>query len=525
MINDKNNSRITSNLKDEKYSYHSSISSKISEKEEKNQINKRLNSFKNIHFKFRKASNERDKEKFNISRSLKNRFKSSVNLPIKKTESRNEKEIEIDKVKNKDKDKYKEREVVKRIKEEKIIKKKTPKKIQKPVVVNELPNDKYFSENKNKKINNKVIKIYIFHREEIFVIEIYDGLSVNDLIEQIRQKIKIIKNELEIFLIYDNIKNNLQKKNLNYFMKNLLIKTPDNKYKLAKNNMKNINERTNANNSKQKILIFPDHENKYTKLKIKELLKGKNNYFIKANQVSKNKYYSNYKYKKEIKNISINSFVDNVNKEIEKNNIILSDNNIKAVNIESVNKKDNNKGIKNKYKNIVIVEGINDISDFLKEIESFLNEHDINDNYDCQSIGIGKYSFGFQRPEISYDFNKFVSLLKLVKKNLFHIKNRLKMSNSKKNFKNSFDNSTSIKEKKMFYYSNKFNNNDYFALKNNLNGSSNSYFLIKGKKKYLPKEDTESMDEIIAMNRYKFKIKGNNINYINSDNFLSIPLI
>ena len=33
------------------------------------------------------------------------------------------------------------------------------------------------------------------------------------------------------------------------------------------------------------------------------------------------------------------------------------------------------------------------------------------------------------------------------------------------------------------------------------------------------------MDEIIAMNRYKFKLKGSNINYINSDNFLSIPLI
>ena len=60
----------------------------------------------------------------------------------------------------------------------------------------------------------------------------------------------------------------------------------------------------------------------------------------------------------------------------------------------------------------------------------------------------------------------------------------------------------------MFFYSNKFNNNDYFALKNNLNGSFNSYFLINGKKKYLPKEDTESMDEIIAMNRYKFKFKG-----------------
>jgi hypothetical protein len=370
-----------------------------------------------------------------------------------------------------------------------------------------------------------MVKIYIFHREEIFLIEINDGLTVNELIEQIRQNIKIIKSELEIFLIYDNIKNNIQKKNLNFYLKNLLIKTPDNKYKFAKNNKKYISDKTDANNSKQKILIFPDHENKFTKLKIKELLKDKTNYFIKANQVSKNKYYSNYKYKKGIKNISINSFVDNVNKEIEKNNIILSDNNIKAVNIENICKKDNNKGIKNKYKNIVIVEGINDISEFLKEIESFLNEHDIYDNYDCQNIGIGKYSFGFQRPDISHDFNKFISLLKLVKKDLFHIKNRLKMNNSKRYLKNSFDNNSSIKEKKMFFYSNKFNNNDYFALKNNLNGSSNSYFLIKGKKKYLPKEDTESMDEIVAMNRYKFKFQGGNINYINSDNFQSIPLI
>ena len=88
---------------------------------------------------------------------------------------------------------------------------------------------------------------------------------------------------------------------------------------------------------------------------------------------------------------------------------------------------------------------------------------------------------------------------------------------------NSFDNNNSLKEKKIFYYSNKFDNNDYFALKNNLNGSSNSYFLIKGKKKFLPKEDIESMDAIIAMNRYKFK--GNKFNYINSENFQSIPLI
>mgnify|MGYP006873069804 CR=1 FL=1 len=502
MINDKNNSRIASNLKD---SYHSSYSSKISEKEEKKPINKRINSFKNINFKFRNPSKE--KEKFNISSSLRNKFKSSVNLPIKKSESKNEKEWEIEN----------------RITEEKYMKKRGVKKIQKPIVINELPNDKYFSENKNKKINNKIIKIYVFHREEIFLIEINDGWSVNDLIEQIRQSIKIIKNELELFLIYDNIKNNLMRKNLNNFLKNLLIKTPDNKYKLGKNNMKYINDKTNPNNSKQKILIFPDHENKYEKLKIKDLLKDKNNYFIKANQVSKNKYYSNYKYKKEIKSISMNSFVDNINKEIEKNNIILSDNNIKAVNIENVYKKDNSKGIKNKYKNIVLVEGINDISDFLKEIESFLNEHDIKDNYDCQNIGIGKYSFGFQRPDISYDFNKFVSLLKLVKKKLFYIKNRLKMSNSKRNLKNSFDNNNSLKEKKIFYYSNKFDNNDYFALKNNLNGSSNSYFLIKGKKKFLPKEDIESMDAIIAMNRYKFK--GNKFNYINSENFQSIPLI
>ena len=508
MINDKNNSRVRLNLKDDKYSYHSSQSSKISEKDDKKPINKRLNSFQNLNFKFGKPTNE--KEKMNISNSLRNRFKSSVNLSIKKNESKNEE---------------KEKEIKFRIKEGKIIKKKGTKRILKPIIINELPNDKYFSENKNKKINNKLIKIYIFHREEIFLIEINDGLPVSDLIEQIRQNIKIIKNELEIFLIYDNIKNNLQKKNLQYFLKNLLIKTPDNKYKFAKNNMKYISDKTDANNSKQKLLIFPDHENKYTKLKIKELLRGKNNYFIKANQVSKNKYYSNYKYKKGIKNISINSFVDNVNKEIEKNNIILSDNNIKAVNIENTCKKDNNKGIKNKYKNIVIVEGINDISEFLKESESFLNEHDINDNYDCQNIAIGKYSFGFQRPDISYDFNKFISLLKLVKKNLFHIKNRLKMSKTKRNIKNSFDNSSSIKEKKMFFYSNKFNNNDYFALKNNLNGSFNSYFLIKGKKKYLPKEDTESMDEIIAMNRYKFKLKGSDFNYINSDNFQSIPLI
>ncbi len=211
---------------------------------------------------------------------------------------------------------------------------------------------------------------------------------------------------------------------------------------------------------------------------------------------------------------------DEIDKEIEKNNLILSKNNNKTVDIEK-NYKENGLGIKCKYKNIVIVEGIDLITDFLHEIETFLNENEIKENYNYQNIGKGKYSFGFQRKDNAYDFHKFVNLLQLVNKKYFGIRCRLKIFNIKNLKYNSSYKNNFIKNK--FYFKDKFNNNNYFALKNNLCGPFNSYFLNKGQKKFVTNDDTESMNEIVKLNYYKFK--NNEMNYINSENIYTIPLI
>ena len=414
-------------------------------------------------------------------------------------------------------------------------------KNQNPIIVDELPKQKHtcFLGSRSLKSTNKIIQIYIFHREEIFLIKINNGLTVNELIEQILQKIKIIKEELELFLIYDifDIKTYINKyQNYNSYFKNLSFKNlmEENKIKKTNNELKLFDDLNNnrfcmqkenetKNNNKyekQMLLFFPDIDNKFTNLKIKDLFKNKINYYIKANQVSKNKYNSQFNYRKEIKNLNMNSFISNINKEIEKNNLILSSNNNKTVDIEKGYKE---LGKDKKYRNVVYIEGIELISDFLKEIEKFLNEKELKDNYNCCNIGQGKYFFGFPRKDIAYDFLKFLNLLQLANKKYFGIRCKLKIFNVKKNLKsNSREKAKQLK--KNFYYNNKFNNNNYYALKNNLNGPFYPYFLNKGQKKYIVNDDTESMNEIVMKNKFKFK-NVKDMNYVDLDNFSSIPLI
>ena len=509
------------NNKEEKNSYHSSLSSKKSEKDENKTIKKIINNSRNNKYKkteiINKVKFKEDISNINAKSpnnneeiKKKKRFKTTRNLSIKKKKER-----------NKDKDK-----------EEKFIINKGLLKVQNPIIVDELPKQKYscFIKNKNNEINNKEIKIYLFHREEIFFIEINNGLSIDNLIEQILQKIKIIKNELELFLIYD-IKPYLNSyKNLNYFFKNCSIKgfEKENKIKKSINELKFL-EKNNyniKNDIKRKLLIYPDIDNKFKNIKIRELLKDKYNYYIKANQVSKNKYNSNFYYRNEIKNLNINSFDSNINNEIEKNNLLLSKNNIKTLDIKK--SYEGNEGgidIKKKYKNKVIVEGVSLLSDFFNEIKSFMVEHEIKDNYNFQNAGIDKYIFGFQRKDIAYDFNKFVNLLQLTNPKYFHIRSKLKIFDLQNNIlHNSIEKSHNIKNK--FFFPSKFNNNNVFTLKKNLKGKSNCYFLNKGEKKFILNDnDVESMNEIIMMNKYKFIQNKNKMNYIDNENYLTIPLI
>ena len=530
----KYNRNLTLNLKtskEEKNSYHSSFTSKGSEKEENKISSKKINKAKtNKRVKpelINKILKEKDdilsnviKTKKTIDINDRKKFKTNINKKkVSKSEKKEEKKKEVKDEKKKDI----------------IIINKNLLKEQKPIIIDELPKQKHacFLGNKSIKSIYKLIQIYIFHREEIFLIKINNGLTVNDLIYQILQTIKIVKEELELFLIYEifDIKNYISiDKNINNLFKNLSykqnekgnkIKTAIIELKKANNNCNNIN--SSNNDIQHKILIFPDIENKYKNLKIKDLLNNKINCYIKANQVSKKKYNANYYYRDEIKNINTNSFISNVNKEIEKNNMLLSKHNNNTVDIDKNYKEIGIEiGIKSNYKNVVIVEGINLITDFLKEIETFLKEKEIKDNYNWQNIGKGKYSFCFQRKDIAYDFHKYVNLLQLVNKKYFGIRCRLKLYNIK-NLKHNSSEKNKLNKSK-FFFKDKFNNNDYFVLKNNLCGSFNSYFLNKGQKKYIFNDnDTESMNEIVKLNKYKFK--NSDMNYINSDNISTIPLI
>ena len=532
------NKNITSNLnilKDDKNSYHSSVTSKISEKEENKILPKKMKKEKTSKILKAEIINKSFKEKGDIDNNIIKPNNNNINVNNKKqfNISRNKKKEN----KNGKKKEIKIKEDKENKKKDKVIINKNLLKEQNPIVIDELPKQKHtcFLGNRSLKSIYKLIEIYIFHREEIFLIKINNGLTVNELIEQILQKIKIIKEELELFLFYEIFDINIHlssDRNLHYLFQNISFKNLDKGNKIKKsiinlkylnNNINNANINNNSNSSndtKQKILIFPDIDNKYKNMKIIELLKNKTNYYVKANQVSKNKYNSDYYYRNEIKNLDINSFISNINKEIEKNNLLLSKNNNKTVDIEK-NYKENGLGIKCKYKNIVIVEGIDLITDFLHEIETFLNENEIKENYNYQNIGKGKYSFGFQRKDNAYDFHKFVNLLQLVNKKYFGIRCRLKIFNIKNLKYNSSYKNNFIKNK--FYFKDKFNNNNYFALQNNLCGPFNSYFLNKGQKKFVTNDDTESMNEIVKLNYYKFK--NNEMNYINSENISTIPLI
>ena len=538
-------------------SYHSSKSSKLSDKESKI-ISKKINRAKTNKFKkadiyeFSKSSKEKEKEKEetitnNITKfsknSIKKRSKTSINKLSKKKLNISDKKEEKEEKKEKKGKKGKKEKKVKIKDEEKFVVNKNLLKVQNPVVIDELPKQKHtcFLGSKSHKSIYKLIQIYIFHREEIFLIKINNGLTINNLIEQILQKIKIIKEELELFLIYDNLDINAcinSYKNINYFFKNIPFKRFDkyNKIKKTNKDLKLLDDNKkydlffdnskneSKNNTKQMLLIFPDIDNKYKNVKINDLLKNKMNCYIKANQVSKNKYNANYNYRNEIKNLNNNSFITNINKEIEKNNLILSKNNYKTIDINTGSSK-KELGIKNNYKNIVIVEGLNLISDFLQEIESFLKKNEIKDNYNYQNIGKAKYSFGFQRKDVAYDFHKFVSMLQLVNKKFFGIRCKIKYFNSINNFKSNNKEKINL-EKKNFYFNNKFdNNNNFYSLKKNLDGPINTYFINKGQKNYITNEiETESMKEIVEMNRFKFKMN-NDMNYVNIDNFNSIPLI
>ena len=505
--------------KEENKSYHSSFSSKIDDKEEKKKtIKKRANvTYRIESYKKTDLTNKqiKEKEELNNNKNLK-----ATNNLDEKNNKKKFKTISNHSIKNSI--------IKKEKKDDKFQLNKGLLKIQNPIIINELPRLKYtYSlENKLKKSINKEIQINILHREEMYMIEINNGLTVNELINRIIENLKIIKDELELFLVFnnENIKTIMKSyKNLNYYFKNISIKKFNNESIFSDDYNKKNFDIKDKYNSEEKILIFPDFDNKYNNLKIKDLLNKKNNYYIRANQVPKNKYNSNYNYRKEINNININSFINNINKEIEKNNLILSKNNMKIINSEntSILDKDKNNENTNKYKNIVIVEGIYLLSDFLQEIKSFLNKNEIND-YNCKSIGNGKYSFGFQRKDAAYDFNKYVNMLQLVNSKFFNIKCKMKIFNLKKLIQNNNIKNSCIKKK--FYFSYELTNNNLFALKNNLKGSPNSYFLNKGEKKYLINEnnDIESMNEIVLSNRFKF---GNDSNYVNSNNFSTIPLI
>ena len=105
-----------------------------------------------------------------------------------------------------------------------------------------------------------------------------------------------------------------------------------------------------------------------------------------------------------------------------------------------------NGALQKRYNNFVIIEKINDITLIKNELDKFLDEYHIEKDYICEKIGEDKYSFGFCYPDLAFDFNRLVLLIKSSNSDLHGIKNRLKIENkSKSKNKLSFNRQNKLK--------------------------------------------------------------------------------
>ena len=84
------------------------------------------------------------------------------------------------------------------------------------------------------------------------------------------------------------------------------------------------------------------------------------------------------------------------------------------------------------YKNKVIIEGIKDKNDLKLQIETFFNNSLINKDNLYEPITENKYSIGFTSPNIAFDFQRFLIILRFTNSLYYDIKSTFKNENSKK---------------------------------------------------------------------------------------------
>ena len=142
-------------------------------------------------------------------------------------------------------------------------------------------------------------------------------------------------------------------------------------------------------------------------------------------------------------------------------------------------------GILNKrYNNFVIIEKVKDIQIIKNELDKFLDEYHVEKDYICENISEDKYSFSFCYPDIAFDFNRLILLIKNSNPELSGIKHRLKIENKSEtknkinlSKQNKLDDELGILSSKI-----KKNNKDY-GLYVNISGPYVSYQEMKNKEK------------------------------------------
>ena len=80
----------------------------------------------------------------------------------------------------------------------------------------------------------------------------------------------------------------------------------------------------------------------------------------------------------------------------------------------------------NNYYDKIEVEGILDLEDFKNQIEIFFKDNLILKDYICQYISPQKYLIGFNSKNISFDFNRFLQILRLTNSLYKNIKTYIK---------------------------------------------------------------------------------------------------
>jgi hypothetical protein len=84
------------------------------------------------------------------------------------------------------------------------------------------------------------------------------------------------------------------------------------------------------------------------------------------------------------------------------------------------------------YNNKIIVENVNDITELYKIVEQFFKDCLITQDFICEPINDNKYSIGFAYPDLAFDFNRYLFILKITDEKFKDIKINMKLEKIRK---------------------------------------------------------------------------------------------